>query len=253
MRRGMGERARRWLGRVGALALLAVAPAGAEQPIEVWLWAWERPEDLRFVPDDVGVAFLETTLVLDGDAVHDVPRRQPLRVRAGQPLMAVVRIEDDRRAPSRLDGSVRTRIVDHLLAAAAEPGVGAVQIDFDATLSQRESYRALLREARARLPTSTRLSVTALASWCLFDRWIDADPWVVDETVPMLFAMGRETDVVRDHLRSGGALRAQRCQESAGVMLGETWIVPDHVRRVFVFNAEPWTPHAWAEVQRRLG
>ena len=53
----------------------------------VMLWAWERPEDLRFVkPDAAGIAFLARTLWLDGNNVSARPRLQPLRFAPGTPL-----------------------------------------------------------------------------------------------------------------------------------------------------------------------
>ena len=67
--------------------------ARAELP-RLMLWAWERPEDLRGAdPRTAGVAFLARTLYLSGDNVGVRPRLQPLRVAAGTPLVAVVRIE----------------------------------------------------------------------------------------------------------------------------------------------------------------
>ena len=58
------------------------------------LWAWERPEDLRFIDTDrVGVAFLAATAILRGDTVVPRPRMQPLQVPPGTTLKAVVRVE----------------------------------------------------------------------------------------------------------------------------------------------------------------
>ena len=70
----------------------------------VMFWAWERPEDLRFLgPHKQGVAFLARTIELrsispGSGGVNDtgielLPRLQPLVVDAETPLMAVVRIE----------------------------------------------------------------------------------------------------------------------------------------------------------------
>jgi hypothetical protein len=42
------------------------------------LWAWERPEDLRFInPQNTAVAFLSNTIHLHSDAVVVRPRLQP--------------------------------------------------------------------------------------------------------------------------------------------------------------------------------
>src|SRR5579859_2401880 len=60
----------------------------------VMLWAWERPEDLRFIkPGAAGIAFLARTVWLNGDNVAARPRLQPLRYTPGTPLVPVVRLE----------------------------------------------------------------------------------------------------------------------------------------------------------------
>ena len=84
---------------VGALSL---SPAGAvangdssrlSKLPDVVLWAWERPEDLRGLDDDVGVAFLAQTIDIGNKTFQVTPRRQPLRVSPGARLVAVTRIE----------------------------------------------------------------------------------------------------------------------------------------------------------------
>ena len=63
----------------------------------VMLWAWERPEDLRFLNSSrYGVAVLAQTLVLKGGQVIHKPRRQPLLVASDARVIAVTRIESQR-------------------------------------------------------------------------------------------------------------------------------------------------------------
>src|SRR5258708_1560376 len=60
----------------------------------IMVWAWERPEKLDFLdPNEAGVAFLARTIHVRGDVVTARPRMQPLVVKPGTALMAVVRIE----------------------------------------------------------------------------------------------------------------------------------------------------------------
>lgn len=248
----------RWWSRWRLVVAVAVIAFGVnvpsmvsiEQP-QLWLWAWERPEDLRFLPRSVGVAFLTETIILERERIHVVPRHQPLRVAPGQRLMAVVRVEADPYTELRLTAPRRAAIVKRLKAAAMLPNVEAVQIDFDATQSQQAGYRSLLHDARAALPSTTRLSMTALASWCLFDRWIDAST-DVDEVVVMLFDMGSDDAFVHTWLAREGTLRSTQCAKSAGMRLGERWSVPRGVQDVFVFNPEPWTLQAFTEAERQL-
>jgi hypothetical protein len=68
---------------------------GMAQAPRLLLWAWERPEDLRFIDSDhVGVAFLAGTIRLRAGATDYRPRLQPLRVSSQAKLVAVIRITD---------------------------------------------------------------------------------------------------------------------------------------------------------------
>jgi hypothetical protein len=205
-------------------------------PSQLTLWAWERPEDLRFLAGKpVAVAFLERTVTLGSGQLSVQRRHQPLRLAADTRLTAVVRIEASG-VPSRVDraGEVAREIAD----SAALPRVEMVQIDFDARESDRPFYAALLRETRARLPRSTRLSMTALASWCADDPWIDVT--TVDEIVPMIFQMGPDARHVVTRLREEGRWRVDACNGTAGISTDEKWRGLPAARRVYAFNPRPW-------------
>jgi len=206
------------------------------------LWAWERPDDLSGLdPSVVGVAYLAKTLMLAGDTVVARPRRQPLRVPAGVDLVPVVRIEASRQRPPVLSSGQADRLATEISALAAR-ATPAVQVDFDATRSQRPFYADLLADLRARLPAGTRLSITALASWTLFDTWMSALP--IDEAVPMLFRMGVDGDQVRRFLQNGGDVRAPVARGSLGISTDEPLAGMPTGRRVYVFHPGPWTPAA---------
>jgi hypothetical protein len=203
---------------------------------QLTLWAWERPEDLRFLAGrPVRVAFLERTLTLRSGELIVQRRHQPLRLAPDTRLTAVVRIEASGVSfPVDRAGEVARQITD----SAALPRVEMVQIDFDARESDRPFYAAVLRETRARLPRSTRLSMTALASWCADDPWIDAT--TVDEIVPMLFQMGPDARHVVTRLREESRWPVDACNGTAGVSTDEKWRGLPAARRVYVFNPRQW-------------
>ncbi|MBL8490036.1 MAG: hypothetical protein JNM82_04585 [Rhodocyclaceae bacterium] len=130
------------------------------------LWAWERPEDLRWLPADTGVAFVAVTLELEGDTVRRRRRGHALHVVADTARIPVVHVDASWRRPPRLGEAQREAIVAALLAAAEQGNRKVVQLDFEARRSQRAFLADVVREARARLPADTALSMTALASWC---------------------------------------------------------------------------------------
>lgn len=207
---------------------------------KLFLWAWERPERLTFInPREVGIAFLAQTIYMNGNGIVTRPRLQPLDIPAGTTLVAVVRIESSRSEKPSLSNEQRTEVTEALLQIARKQNISALQIDFDATQSERNFYRDLLGEVRRELPDSMPLSMTALASWCIFDNWLDDLP--VDEAVPMLFQMGVDQHRITDYLNAGGKLRSSVCLQSVGVSTDETPVLVSPVRRVYVFNSKPWS------------
>lgn len=204
------------------------------------LWAWERPEDLRFIdPDKTAVAFLAKTIHLRGDKVVLRPRLQPLRVHDSALLIAVTRIETDGSEFPSLSRDQLSRVVAEIVTLAQTAKVAGIQIDFDATLSERTFYRNLILELRARLPPSRALSITALASWCQGDNWLNDLP--VDEAVPMLFRLGADREQIRRHLAGGKTFASDRCRSTAGVSVDEPLAQPPGVDRLYVFNPAPWS------------
>ena len=184
--------------RGGGLGCPAAAAPHAPQVV---LWAWERPCDLTAMdPREVGVAPLVVTVRLDADGLALVPRQQPLRFPPAAPLMAVARIETERcarrastsisrrkpRAPSRTRRSSRGR---------CDPG------RFRRSGFGTGVYRELLAALRQRVPARVPLSITALASWCFGDRWLEGLP--IEEAVPMLFRMATDGAQVRRRLEAG--------------------------------------------------
>jgi hypothetical protein len=201
------------------------------------LWAWERPEDLRFIdPSTTGVAYLAATATIRQDgAVAFHFRQQPLATPAGAIRIAVVRIE----SPARYVFPDPSRLVEGLRAAAEQRDVRALQIDFDARASERRFYRSVLEELRR--TTTLPIGITALATWCEGDKWID--PSVVSEAVPMFFRMGRGESKAM-------AIEAPVCRGAAGVSLDESW--PPHPSgRLYVFNPRSWTQADYDSVLRK--
>lgn len=221
----------------------------------VMLWAWERPEDLRFLNSSrYGVAVLAQTLVLKGGDVIQKPRRQPLLVAPDAKVIAVTRIESQRSKDERpaLSAAQNARVSELIRRTLSLPNVSALQIDFDVTNSERNFYRDLLVDLRSQLPDETPLSITALASFCIGDRWIKDLP--VDEAIPMAFRMGTDSEKIRAMLLAGRDFRGDLCQRSYGISLDEplsATFVP--TRRVYVFNSHAWKESDVKLLEERLG
>jgi hypothetical protein len=221
------------------------------------LWAWERPEDLNFIdPRETGVAFLAETINIFGEDARFgvIPRRQPLRVPEGTSLVAVTRIEM-RSSLAKFEEADASAIAGEIARLAEIRGVVGIQIDFDATVSQREFYAAILRELRKQIPNEMPISITALASWCFGDAWLDALP--IDEAVPMLFRMGVDDRNIRFRLARGDDFTSPVCRSSEGISTDE--VAPElsgagiSGRRIYLFHPHSWTAAAFHEAAKGAG
>jgi Protein of unknown function (DUF3142) len=235
--------------------LYAAMPFPAAMPRTV-LWAWEEPENLSAAPvDSVGVAYLAETLLLH-KADNNSPaapaltirfRRQPLAVAPGAAVMAVVRIIAE---PDFQDSAeLRRQTAIALAEAARQPHLRALQIDFDATRSQRPFYAAVLTALRPQMPAGMPLSITALLSWCAAAP--GSGDWMVnlpiDEAVPMFFRLGGSSRPGDN--KSGYPIRDPHCRGSIGISTDESWPRLDPQQRVYLFAPRPWTPLQLAAVQ----
>jgi hypothetical protein len=213
----------------------------------VTLWAWERREDLHAINTRrFSVAYLDQSLTI-GFTVQVQMRRNALVFPASATRIPVVRIEAPRTAV--LNAETRREAAQAILMSAHEPGIAALQIDFDATHSQRQFYRDLLIDVRRQMPADLPLSITALASWCSWDDWIQDLP--VDEAVPMMFRMEP------DHRRAPPDLdefkiREPLCRTSSGVSTDEPWPSDLEGKRIYVFPDKGWRDDPPAELLRRL-
>lgn len=231
------------LALVAILAASAVIGPGRREP-RVVLWAWERPEDLSMVdPRSTSLAVLSKSIELRHSGIIVRPRLNRLRAPAGIETIAVVRIDSD---PGYLAPETERSMIAREIGAALPSGIRTLQVDYDARLSERAFYRDLLNRVRREIPPQSRLTITALASWCLDDPWIRDLP--IDEAVPMLFEMGRDYREVATRLASGRDFKVPSCRLSVGLSVNEPPPVVPPGRTLYFFSAKPWSPRTLAIV-----
>jgi len=213
----------------------------------VVLWAWERPSDLRFInPRETGVAFLARTIYLRANEVVVRPRLQPLDLPEGTSVIAVARVESGQRNTPGLSTQQTEEVAAAIAEMARLPNISTIQIDFDATRSERAFYHDVMLSVRRRLPATAALSITALASWCSEDDWISGLP--IDEAVPMLFRMGPDGRQIRDRVASGEEFLARPCRDSYGISTDEPLRNLSATKRLYVFNPDAWTEGSVREI-----
>jgi hypothetical protein len=210
-------------------------------------WAWERPEDLRSLDTKrFGIAYLDQTLTI-GPKVDTHPRRDPLIYPETASRIPVVRVEASSTAV--FNKETRKQAVQAILTSTNQPGVSALQIDFDATRSQRGFYRDLLTDLRRQMPPNLPLSITALASWCSFDDWLRGLP--IDEAVPMFFRMEPDRRRAPESL-ADFRIREPLCQSSVGVSTTEAWPPEMAGKRIYLFPDNGWRADSVARFERKL-
>jgi hypothetical protein len=224
----------------------ALPAASMRQEPPLMLWAWETPEDLTPLdPSRAGVAFLAREVLLSHDFTVR-PRFQPMRVAQGTWLIAVVRIEA---SPDFVpDADTVRRCALAIAEVAGLPNVRALQVDFDATVAQRDFYAAVLRDVRRDLPTGFPLSITALVSWCGMHSWLQGLP--IDEAVPMFFRMGGPAATRATASRSQSVIAEPLCSGSVGLSTDEAWPSVRTNQRVYMFRPGPWTKNDLAQADR---
>jgi len=213
----------------------------------ITLWAWERREDLRGInAPRYAIAYLDQTITISNTVDAQV-RRNTLAIPASAKRIPVVRIEAARTA--RLDARNHADTVAAILRSAAEPGVAALQIDFDAPASQRAFYRALLKDVRQQMQADLPLSITALASWCSWDNWIHDLP--VDEAIPMMFRMEPDHRLAPPRA-DDFVIREPLCRGSYGISTTEPWPSNLDGKQLYIFADHGWRTDTPDAILRRL-
>lgn len=208
---------------------------------DVFAWTWNRDDDLRFLPPAAGVAVVRQSLEFEGHATRIRANHGVLVAPASAVVLPVVHVDAFARWRPALDAAQEDALVRTIVDVAAHAPADAVQVDFEAAPSQRAFYRRVLERVRARRPT-TWLSITALSSWCLDDRWTAGLP--VDDIVPMAFELGPGADAVRRRIGTLAHWPEAGCT-SVGAATDEPALhLPAH-RTLFLYSPTPWTAAAW--------
>ncbi|MDR3410250.1 MAG: hypothetical protein P4L87_04775 [Formivibrio sp.] len=223
------------------LVALILPGSSSQAQVRLYLWAWDRAEDLRWVASGVGVAYFAAQLDARDRALIAIWRKAPLRVRPDTSLLPVLHVEGfARHVPRTLDEAAVELWAQALVDAARRTGSRAFQIDFEARSSQKEFYAHVLQRVRQQLPEDW-ISITALASWCGERAWLARLP--VDEIVPMYFRMGpAERQLWHARLAAPATLPA-RCRQAAGFATDEAGHAD--LSSTADFHEYLFSPRAW--------
>jgi len=223
------------------------------------IWSWEHDDNLRFVdPKEAAVAFYAGTITLGRETATLQRRKNFLRLNEKTVSFPVFRIEPAHPTELISDAAFE-RAAETIVEYLQQHPSREIQIDFDAGKRDREAYLKFLHSLKSELPPQTSISITALGSWCLYDKWLE--PAQVNETVAMMFSLGKDSKdtlaaLARTPLDSGA-----RCAQSVGIALNErqtNTLLSEHsslarASRVYAFRPLGWTRSRYKEILAATG
>lgn len=208
----------------------------------LYVWAWERPEDLRFLKnsaDKITIVYYAGDVVIKSGSMVIHPRRNKLLLPSGARAMPLIRIDNFDKAVALTEERVQA-IQNFIVRACSVPGVSGCQIDFDATISERPVYAKLITEVKKEIPNNISLSITALVSWCDKFSWLDNT--AIDYAVPMFYRLGSDRAQIQNNRVGQTFMKSKKCQSAVGVSVDER--IPDkrylRGRDIYLFNPNPW-------------
>jgi len=213
---------------------------------KIYLYAWEAPHDFSFLAEDdyyiknVGVAYLAGEIISENGKLAFHNRRNPLIIPEGIEVISVVRINPFYTLEELTDNKeeIIRFITDHCFKA------DHCQLDMDARPSEYSSYGKIIETVNNNL--GYRISISALASWCNKDSWIN--DLKISYAVPMLYRMGRGSFLLKSE---GIVLDNNFCKKNVALSTDELdfdfqkYIIN---KNVFVFNPDGWTKESLNDI-----
>lgn len=215
----------------------------------IYVWAWERPEDLRFLEnntDKITVVYYAGDVIIQNGGMDIEPRRNKLFLPAGVSVMPLVRIDNFDNVDALTEERMQT-IQGFIARICTVSGISGCQIDFDATVSERPIYAKLIAGVKKEIPTSIPLSITALVSWCDTFSWLDDT--AIDYAVPMFYRLGSDREQIQNDRVGQTFMKSKKCQSAVGISTDEK--IPNKKYRqgrdVYFFNPQPWTKEVFIQ------
>ncbi|QRN04006.1 hypothetical protein GH742_09065 [Legionella sp. MW5194] len=218
-------------------------------------WAWEAPQEMTDInPRQSGIAELAASIYIKRNHPFYHLRQQPLHTPDAIYRVAVIHIEARARWKPQLDKPMAEKLAQEIKTIYQKKHYDALQIDFEASASQRTFYQQLLGALRQLMGSEQVISITALASWCTSEPWIARARLPVDQVVPMYFSLNRDRRERQAFIHSFPhtmARLAPECQSAIGLATFEPWPFPLRARvPVFVFTKGAWNPHTLKQAQQ---
>ncbi len=218
---------------------------------KIFLWAWERPENLLFIDKNIGVAFFAGIITFSDSKTFFRPRLQPLIINQKIAPIAVIRIENKEKK-NQLNNDQLSKAVASIVKICSQDKISGCQIDFDARDSEINFYKELIFKTKKLLPKSIPLTITAFVSWCHLGSWLEDLP--IEEAVPMFFRLGVDENLIRNNLVGESFMKAKKCQKSIGISIDEPLPQTQYLknRKIYIFNQNPWRSEDFSDIIKEI-
>lgn len=221
-----------------------------EDDKKIYLYAWEAPQDFSFLTADdyyienIGVAYLAGEVNSKNGELIFSDRRNPLAIPEGVEVIAVVRINPFNNLEKLVENKeeIALFIIDHCSRA------DHCQIDMDTKPSEYDHYGEIIEMINNEL--GEKVSITALASWCKKDSWIDY--LEISYAVPMLYRMGERSEILKIE---NIPLKNDFCKENVALSTDEfDFDFHEYTadKTVFVFNPNTWTEEKLNNIMKKI-
>jgi hypothetical protein len=217
---------------------------------QIYLYAWERPEDFSFLKDQsgVGIVFYAGDIVIKDNKIDTILRRNSLKIPDGLKSIPLIRI-DSFDSPDVLNKNKDniTKFIIQICGSFRE-----CQIDFEARTSEYDFYINLMDGVHTALP-NTKISATALASWCSSPSFIDN--LSANIVVPMLYRMGKDSSRIKGGDVGSWFLSNSKCSDNIALSTDELDF--NHKRysegkSIYLFSPESWTRESFQKALEEI-
>jgi len=221
---------------------------------KIYVWAWERPEDLRFlsnIGDSNNIVYYAGGIVIRNGRLDIQPRINNLLTTQSARLIPIIRIDNFDTSAVFTDILLQ-KVEDFIVTVCKHPSVVGCQVDFDARTSEHVIYANLLDSIKKRLPENIPLSITALVSWCDEFSWLNETS--IDFAVPMFYRMGPDRDQIQDDRVGLTFMKSPKCQSAVGLSIDEIVPAKKYIRGkdIYLFNDQSWTEENFISMSARF-
>lgn len=236
---------------IGGIIAAAIFVLGTFSSKQVYLYAWERPEDFSFLKNssNTSVVFYSGDIVIKNKRALINFRRNPLSIPDGIRSFPLIRI-DSFDSPNNFESnlSLMSDFIVKICKSHHE-----CHIDFEARTSEYPLYAELLKNVSSQLP-DTKILITALASWCSGQSWFDDANF--EAAIPMFYRMGKDSLAIKKGSVGSWFLSNPKCSDNIALSTDELDFNPRKYMRgrsVYLFNPAPWTEESYKNAISYLG